>query len=492
MRLKYLFLILICWGFQLPAKASFIMDQNSTAAYKAILDLRFPEARRMIQYERLKNPNNGISILLDNYIDYLYLLSSDNRSDYERFKDRRSDRIDAIKANDKNSPYYLFAQAEIYIQWGMLKAKFGDYTSAVLDLNRGKKLLIENDEKFDDFLPNQKSLGWVNLIFGAIPSNLKGIAGFFGIRGDIPAGLKQLEKFKTQVQGSKYSYYNDELVFMLTLADIDVLHNKNNYGRLIASINEMSDKSLLKKYLQGYVAYKTGHNDNAINSFLSAPQSADYLPLPAINYWLGNAKLCRMDSDANRYLLSYIKETPSLNYIKDAYQKLAYYSLLKNDVAGYTNYVRLVKTKGLATDEKDKQALKEANDSRPDLDLLKARLYFDGGYYSNALAILKSKQLADFRIARDKIEYYYRLGRVYDLMNRDTDALVKYQQTINMGKNTSYYYAANSALFSALIYEQKREYKKAADYFNLTLQMKNHEYQNSTDTQAKEGLSRIK
>jgi len=492
MSLKYFFLFFICFSFQLPVQASFIMNQNATAAYKAIFELRFSEAKKIIQEEKSRNAGNGITILLDNYIDYLYLLNSDNKSDYEKFKDRKSDRIDEIKGNDKNSPYYLFSQAEIYLQWGLIKAKFGDYTSSTMDLSKAKNLLAENNEKFKDFLPNQKSLGVIDLIFGAIPANLKGIASFLGIKGDISRGFNQMERFRAQITGTKYGYYKDEIIFLMCFTDIDVLHSKNNYGRLISLVNEMDEKSLLKSYLKGYVAYKTGHNDEAISFFLNVPRSSEYISLPAVNYWLGNAKLCRMDSDANNYLLKYIKETQGINYIKDSYQKLAYYYYLKNDQANYNNYLKLVRTKGAQTDEKDKQALKEANDVKPDLDLLKARLYFDGGYYNNALAILKSKQVNDFKIIRDKIEFLYRLGRTYDKMNAYNEALTNYQKAINIGKHESYYYAANSALYAGEIYEQKKDYKKAGDYFNMTLQMKDHAYQNSIDTQAKEGLKRIK
>jgi tetratricopeptide (TPR) repeat protein len=216
------------------------------------------------------------------------------------------------------------------------------------------------------------------------------------------------------------------------------------------------------------------------------------LPFPAINYWLGNAKLCRMDSDANRYLLNYISETQSVNFIKDAYLKLAYHSLLNNNLSGYNSYVKLIKAKGAATYERDKQALKEANEVKPDLDVLKARLYFDGGYYSNALAQIKSTEVNDLKNTRDKIELYYRLGRIYELTGKLTDALVNYQKAINMGANTTYYFAANSALFSGNIYEQRKDYVKAGEYYKLTLKMKDHQYQTSIDNQAKEGLKRIK
>jgi tetratricopeptide (TPR) repeat protein len=257
-------------------------------------------------------------------------------------------------------------------------------------------------------------------------------------------------------------------------------------------MNEVGDKSLLKKYLQGYIAFKTGHSTDAIAFLSAAPQTAEYVALPSINYWLGNAKLCRMDNDTDDHLLKFIRDNRSPNFIKDAYLKLAYFELMRGNESGYNNYLKLVKQKGNVNNEKDKQALKEANDAMPDTELLRSRFYFDGGYYSNALTLLKKKNVNDLKLLRDKIELYYRLGRTYDKMNNATEALVNYQKAITIGRNASYYYAANSALLSGLIYEQKHDVKKAAEYFKTALKMENHEYQNSIDTQAEEGLKRIK
>ena len=212
MRLTFLCFIFLLFGTVQPAKATFVMDPNAIAAYNAIFDLRFADARKLIQEEKARNPTNGVTFLLEDDMDYLYILTSDNKNDYEKFKDRKSDRIDAIRDNDENSPYYLFCQADVYIHWGILKAKFGDYTSSVLDLNKARKLLAQNNEKFHDFLPNQKSLAWLDLLFGGIPSNLRGIASFFGIKGNLESGYKHLEMFKNSIAGTKFDYYNDDLI----------------------------------------------------------------------------------------------------------------------------------------------------------------------------------------------------------------------------------------------------------------------------------------
>jgi len=300
-----------------------------------------------------------------------------------------------------------------------------------------------------------------------------------------------LEKVRAQIPDSKYSFYKDEVVFYLCYMNIDVLHNKDCYTKLMTYLAGMDSKGLLRTYLQGYVAAKTGHNEEAISNLEAIPRSAQYVPLPMVDYLLGYAKLCRMDNDANVFLLKYINEYKGINYIKDTYLKIAYYYFLRNDEDKYAYYLKLVRTKGYTTDEKDKQALKEANDTRPDYDLLKARLYFDGGYYDKAFAQLKGKQESDLKLLRDKIELDYRLGRIYEKTSRFNDAVTYYQKAINIGKTSTYYYAANAALSIGSIYEYIKDYNLAANYYKQALAMKDHEYQSSIDTQAKEGLERI-
>ena len=491
MNKKHLFPFIFLLFCATSAKANFNFDANCIEAYKAVLGLRMNEAKALIQKEKQQDPGNGITILLENYVDYFGLLTSESKDDYERLKDNKSTRLSALEENDSTSPYYLFSQAEVYLQWSLLKAKFGDYVSSSFDAKKANGLLKDNNEKFPDFLPDQKSLALVNVIFGSIPANFKGITRFLGMSGNTQAGIKQLETLRAQLPKTKYSFYNNEVIFSICNIDISILHNTNDYGKLTAYINEMDGNSLLKSYLQGYVASKTGHNDEAIVFLELSPKSTQYVKFPAIDYLLGCAKLNRLDNGTPRALFDYIKEFRGVNYIKDAYLKIAYYYLLQNDPEKYAYYIKQVKARGNAIDEKDKQALSEANDTKPDIGLLKARFYFDGGYYSKALSQLLNKDVNSLKLIRDKTEYYYRLGRVYDKIDKFSEAVLNYQRAINFGKTTRYYYAANAAISIGRLYEGKRDYKKAAEYYNQALDMKDHEYQNDTDNDAKAGLKRV-
>ena len=488
---KYFLFFIFLLTFQLVARANFNFNPNCVEAYKAIMSLRMNEAKLLVQKEKQQNPQNGIIILLENYIDYFSLLASENKADYEKLKDNRSSRISALEDNDKNSPYYLYSQAEVYLQWSFLKAKFGDYYSSGLDAKKASGLLKDNSQKYPDFIPDKISLALVNVIFGSIPANFKWITNFLGMTGNVQSGIKQLEDLRAELPKTKYSYLDDEIIFFICTIDINVAHDVNNYSKLIGYISGMDNNSLLKVYLQGYVATKTAHNDDVITYLEAAPKSNQYVTVPAINYMLGNAKLNKINNDAAVFFDKYLTEYKGTNLIKDTYLRLAYFYLLQNDSEKYEYYLKLVKNRGFAIDEKDKQALKEANDTKPDIDLLKARFYFDGGYYNKALSQIIGRDAINFKLLRDKIELYYRLGRIYDKLNKTTEALLNYQRAINIGKVTGYYFASNAALRIGNIYEQNKDFSKAGFYYNQVLEMKNHEYQTSIDNDAKAGLKRI-
>nr|WP_294896517.1 tetratricopeptide repeat protein [uncultured Pedobacter sp.] len=488
---KNLILLVFLLGNALITKANFEFNSNCINAYNAIFDLRIKDATILIQREKAQNPQNAIPVLLDNYVDFFTLLSSENKADYERLKSRRDSRLSFLSKQDKNSPYYLFAQAEIYLQWGLLKSRFQDFMSSGFDVKKADNLLSDNERKYPSFLPNKKSAGLIDVILGSIPSNMKGIASTFGFSGNANNGIKTLEGLMTSLPKSTYSFYSDEVVFFLCYIETDLLQNKANYNKTIAYTNTMNSQSLLKSYLQGYVASRDAHNDSAIAYLMRRPKGPNYMEFPKLNYLMGTAKLNRMDSDANVYLINYLKEYKGINFVKDGYLKLAYYYFLRGDMNRYNAFLKMVKTQGDLYDEKDKQALKEANDPAPDINLLKARFQFDGGYFSQALNTLAGKDIADFKSKRDQIEFYYRLGRIYDELSRDNEAIAYYQQAINMGKQTSYYFASNAALCIGHIYENKHDKARAVSFYKQAIAMKDHEYENSIESKAKEGLKRL-
>jgi predicted nucleic acid-binding protein len=138
------------------------------------------------------------------------------------------------------------------------------------------------------------------------------------------------------------------------------------------------------------------------------------------------------------------------------------------------------------------QALKEAKlGVWPNPLLLKARLLTDGGYTKEALALLQGKQQV-FTSPLDKLEYVYRIGRIYEDLGKDLEAVAYFKQTIQLGANQTAYFAARAALQAGQILEKRGQKKEAISFYEQCLAMEEHSYKNSLDQRAKAGIARCK
>lgn len=485
-----IFAVLFCVGQQ--ALANFDFNSNCTQAYKSILALRLNEGRQLIDKEKAIHPQNAITILLDNYYDFFLILTNENKAEFDKLKGNKSIRIDRLENEDQNSPYYNFAIAQINLQWALLHSHFAEYTAAGFEINKAYRLLQNNAKKYPAFLPNNIPLGVVNVLLGSLPGGaLKTVLGFLGIKGDTQTGIKMLEKLSVDLPRSGYAYHYDELIYYLTYIQTDVVNDPLAYNKMLHLVSTADSTSLLTDYIMGYIALRTGHGSEAIMWLQKRHQGNEYLSYPTLDYLTGIAKMNREDNDANNYFNKFLQTNTGVNFIKDAYLHLAWQCLLEGDMRRYQGFVAFVKAKGYTYNDKDKQALAEATDAPPNASLLRSRLLYDGGYYAKALAALNNKTINDFALERDKIEYYYRLGRIYDAMNEDDTALKFYQNTINIGKSSTYHYAATSATKMGLIYEQRKDYSRARNAYQMVSDFKNQQFKNSLEQKAKEGLKRV-
>src|SRR5690606_12273250 len=99
-------------------------------------------------------------------------------------------------------------------------------------------------------------------------------------------------------------------------------------------------------------------------------------------------------------------------------------------------------SEGTANTDSDKQALRFAQqDTWPDKTLLKAHLLTEGGYYEQALGILHTVGTEQLKSMPSALEYYFRLARVHDELNRNSEAIEYYNKTIKIGKSSQEQFA---------------------------------------------------
>lgn len=474
------------------AAQQFDFNSNCRQAYNAILSLKLEEGKKILQLEARQNSDNLIVPYLENYADFLTAYATDTRYVYENLKRNKEVRLVNISSGDIASPYYLYTQAEINLQWAALSIKFGDYMNAIFEIRKAFKLLEENQQKFPDFKPNEKSLGVLYALIGSVPDKYKWGINLLGMEGSVSKGLNMLERLVNYCKKNDF-IFRDETVIYYSLLLFQLQNEKDKAWTVLQENGFPKSDNLLTAYACAHIGIYGKHNDDALKILEQLKPNDAFLPFPHLNYLAGLAKLHRLEYDADTYFKQFLVMNKGDNHIKSSYQKIAWTYLLRGDTINYSHFMNKAENLGASMLEADKQAQREAESNRiPDKQLLQARLLFDGNYFQRAADLLHTIDQKNLKTIEDQTEYLYRLGRVYDDWNKKDSALIYYQKTIDKGKDIPRYFAANAAYESGKLMEQRNEIEKAKAFYYKCISFEQHEYKNGLDQKAKAALNRLK
>ncbi|HKR06058.1 MAG TPA: tetratricopeptide repeat protein [Bacteroidia bacterium] len=497
--IRIFILVILYLFFPVPAKSEFVFTPNCVQAYNEVILLNFSAAHQILAAERKSNPKNLIPEYIESYMDFLTAFISEEQKDFDHLKNKRYKRLEILDNDDKNSPYFLLTQAEINLQTAILKIKFQEYLTAAYEFRKGYKLLEENEKKFPGFIPNKKCLGLFHALIGSVPSNYKWLTEILGFRGTIPQGINELRDLLSfSEKNPSYNYMHDEAMILLMFFEFHLLKNGKSAMELAEKITGANaddghqEPGPLKLFAVNSIYLYNGNNEKTISLLSNRDTVTRQFPLYYLDFMLGAAKLNNMDFTSENNFNFYLAKFKGRSFIKTAHLKLAWIHLLQGDTAGYFQKLKLVKTNGNEFTDEDKQALKQAESKEiPNIYLLRARLLFDGGYYDRAIAEIAGKNISYFPNYKDQLEVIYRLARIYDRQGKTEKAIDNYERTIKLGETKSFYFAANSALYLGLLYENVPDTVNAVKSYRKCLSLRNHEYQNSIDQKAEAGLNRL-
>ncbi|MCK9424112.1 MAG: hypothetical protein M0Q38_16120 [Bacteroidales bacterium] len=495
--------ILIMGAFLLfisSARSQYFFNDRCREAYRNIFSLQFREAEKILEIEKKQEPANLIPVSLENYIDFLTLYIGEEKSVFNKLISNKSKRIRQLEKGQKDSPYYNYCLAEIYLQWAFVRLKFGDYTLAALDIRKAYKLFSENDSRFPGFLPNKSGLGIIHIMIGFIPDNYKWIKDILGMDGSIDQGMDEFRQVVAYSGPDKsIILLKIEASFYLAMMSANLQRNKLDAKTMLNELEKQASEEQLQLspliiYVASNILIKNGSNDEALEILQSRSSCENNYPFYYLDYLEGLARLNRLDLSAEGFIRRFVGNFRGQNYIRSAIQKLAWIALLNGDTIGFHNRMNQVKNNGASLVDEDKQALYEAiSGAVPSVILLRSRLLFDGGYYNLALKELMDNSIKSYiHTRRDFIEYTYRMGRIYHEMGVHTKAIEYYKQTIQRGKFEPYYFSCAAALQLGLIYENKGLYSQADSAFHVCLSIDTPQYKTSLGQKAKAGLNRLK
>lgn len=483
---------LLLWALALQGQNKFEFTGNCTQAYAAALSLKKNQAITLIEAEKKANPNNIVPYFLENYLDFFELFLNEDPKRLERLKPNKKKRLAMIEKGPDNSPLKGFMESVIYLHWASVDAKFGNKMTAGLGFRDALKTIKENQKKFPNFSPNLMISGPVQMTASSVPKGYKWLSSLVGISGNMATGKAQLDQF---LNSNDYwaRLFRDEGIFYHCYLQFYLLNEPEQALAYIRNAN----LDLVNKHLFTFMAanlYLNNKQSQLTQSIVNnRNKSAEYMPTTVWDFELAYASLFHLEPNADFYFKRFLQNFKGSYYVKDAWHKLSFHYLIHGNKTEYQNAIKMVLTAGRQDAEADKRAYREASSGRtPNVLLLKARMLSDGGYHKEALGVLAGKSSSDFADATERLEFTYRLGRIYDDLGQRDKAIYAYEATLKNGAHSTEYYAARAALQIGLIYEEERNLGKAKEYYNKCINLEGHDFENSLEQKAKAGIERCR
>lgn len=492
-RLKKFVIVACSIFFFTAAKAEKVFDFSATCqkAYQQISMLKLDAGARLVQQARQENPNNLIPELLDSYIDFYILFLNEDPAEYQKRFDHFDARIDKVEEGPESSPFYNYCRAALYMQKATVEIKFDRQWAAGWAFRKAFSLIKDNKKRFPSFQLNNMIYGPMQVAAGVIPPGYKWLASIFGIKGSIKDGMGLMNEFLNS-NDSLAKLFFSEASFYYCYILFYIQNQQDQVFQFISQRKLDTVNNHLIAYMAANLAINYKLTEYAKNIILNRNKSTEYLDTELWDYELGYVKLNHLELDeAILYFKNFVNKFKGKFYVKDVYEKLAWcYYLQGNTAAAETNR-KLILQKGSLMTDADKQSEKNAKSAAwPNPLLLKARLLSDGGYNTEALNLLAGKSANDFSKPEEKLEFAYRVGRIYDDTNRDKEAISMYLLAIQVGQNRTEYYAARAALQIGWIYERQGKRDLALKYYKECMNMDDHDYKDSLDQKAKSGIAR--
>ncbi len=485
-------MFLVC-GFKVHAEKVYDFNNTCQQAFQEITKLKLVRGIALVEKAKQQNPDNLIPILLDDYIDFFILFFNEDPAEFKIRNPNFNTRLALLEKGPKSSPFYNFCLSMVRVHKSAVAIKFGQTFSAGWEIRKAFLLLKENQKKHPDFQPNQLMSGALIAAIGTIPSSYRWIVSLFGFKGSIVEGMNMVKNF-TFSNDPLAKIFSNEAAFVYPYL---LFYIENKKDEALAFVNQKK-LDLIHNHLHCFMAANLAINHKqaalAGTLIMNRDKSPEYLKTPVWDFEMGFVKIYHLElPEAIKYLEQYQKDFKGRFYVKDAYNKLSWAYYLQGNQAAANNARNEILKKGALDTDADKKAQKDAKTNIwPNPILLNARLLSDGGYHKEALGILYGKSIEQFTTEEDKLEFTYRVARIYDDLGRKDDAIKYYQTAIVLGEHRKEYYAARAALQIAQIYEERGQKSLAISYYQKCLDMDDHEYKDSLDQRAKSGISRCK
>ncbi|MFA6400241.1 MAG: tetratricopeptide repeat protein [Salinivirgaceae bacterium] len=394
----------------------------------------------------------------------------------------QKNKIEKLKADN---PYYHYCLADINLMICYLYYENGNVLKSINAYWNAKKHNKTNEEKYPDFSLNQKH----SLIFKATDDWVN--SNVFGKKTESIEFWKSefqssLNEAKSKFKESSVSYREIELAgFILPVLFGDI--SPERLPDISIPSPDFAKKGPLEAFTTVLIYNKVEQYQKNLKVLAIADSMRFNQRCNMLNLWYGIALLNNRSPSSVNYLQLFLKNQENNNQVTYARLKLSWYFLLTNQLKPADSLLALIRQSPISkvwTDQQAKYEAVHAVDWLPEI--IKSRLLFDGGDYSNSINVLLSlkKSIHTFNQSQ-KLEYAYRLARAYHKVGEPSKAIPFYQMALNSNLDYEFYYPAYSAFYLGELFKNSNESSFAIKYYNKCLQLDSPIYKAEIHRKAK-------
>lgn len=432
-----------------------------------------------------KTNNNGLLLWVQAYnyfLEYNYGKLAIDRKEYLSYTNHL---LSELKSFNKESEYYNACIADVYLFSSYTYILAGEYYYGWRSLVKAQRYIEKNLKEYPGSylnLRHQYVLLLVDyLIYNNLPLNFS-------------EKVVSLEKELVDVQGKILSDNDQPLSLKRESIILAVFIQKIiHYGhdqKMTIDVNESWAAQGPLETLAFLKALSKKESHKAKSILQNAFENGYMEKCNLLNLELANNYSFELNDSALYFYQKYCEQQKGVQYLVYANHRIGWHYFI-NDNNQFPDQLELIKALEPKSDL-DKQAFNDIQNVKNwDKHIIKSRLLFDGANYNKALSILLGieNSLSEFNDDQ-KVEYFYRLARIYDELDENSKALIYYNKVISSGKQNKFYFPVYSAFFSGQIYERNKNCEMALVYYEYCLKLDSPIYKESIHHRAQNGKDR--
>lgn len=393
----------------------------------------------------------------------------------------------------------MVMQAEVFFLRGAVKLLDKRMLGGAVDMKSACNLIERNSRRFPDNVEQQKLLGIFQVAISAIPKKLQWLGNALCFKGDLQAGLQQLE------QAAQHSrLLPSEADIILFYFEKNLLDRPEAANARIRKRHAAAPKSVINNYLLLSSYLELRQNDAALALAEAMEpvmqQNTEAEVLPHWHYARAKAHFFKLEYDqAILHFDIFLRAYKGRTLYADALYRKGMSLMLSGrypDAQRIFHDLTKVESSSFDVDEYAAKmaAIYLASEPDPvDKDLYAARNLFDGGYYHRSLALLGPIAARSASCSENqRTELSYRMGRNWQALDSLARATDHYHDCIAGAPGRNLWMKVYAHYYLGRIAETRGDTEAAKQWYKDALSYDDYAYQSGLEQRCKTALHQLR